>query len=86
MMKCKSVNELRLRAVIEFLLLSIIFGILGYFIFVKIEDEVIASLEESVAQQGQSLAFGIDQQSKHEFGKLRTGAILVEQNKVSVEE
>ena len=77
-------ENLKFRAAVEFLVLSLIFGVIGCFIYIKVDRELTKSLEESVAQQSQSIAFGIEQQSKHEFDKLQTGAKLIEQNKVSV--
>ena len=85
-MKVNALNNLKVRAVIDFLMLSLIFGIIGYFVYQKVDAELTRSLEESVAQQSQSLAFGIEQQSRHTFDRLRTGANLVEQSKVSVED
>ena len=79
----KSFNELAARAVAEFVVLALILGVIGHFIYTKVDEELTKSLEESVALQSQSLAFGIEQQSKHMFDKLKTSASLVEQGKLS---
>ena len=82
----KSFNVLAVRAVAEFIVLALIFGVIGHAIYTKVDKELTSSLEESVALQSQSIAFGIEQQSKREFDKLRIGAKLVEQGKVSIED
>ena len=82
----KPVNKLLIRAILEFVILATIFSVIGYFIYTKVDKELTVSLEESVALQAQSLAFGINQQSRHEFEKLRIGAKLVEQGKVSIDD
>ena len=82
----KRVNKLAVRAVVEFLILAFIFSVFGIGIYTKVDKELTRSLEESVALQSQSIAFGIEQQSKHEFEKLKTGARLIEQGNLSVED
>ena len=82
----KSVNKLAVRAVVEFLVLFLIFCFVGALIYAKVDEALTKSLEESVAQQSQSMAFGIEQQSRHTFNKMRTGAKLAEQGKVSVQD
>ena len=79
----KSLNELTVRAFVEFIVLALILGVIGHSIYTKVDEELTKSLEESVALQAQSLAFGIEQQSKHMFEKLRTSASLIEQGKLS---
>ncbi len=86
MINLKSINKIKIQAFAEFVALSLIFAIIGYFVYIKVDSELKKSLEESVALQSQSLAFGIEQQSKHEFEKLKTGAKLVERNKVTIED
>ena len=79
----KSMNSLVLRAISEFIALAIIFSIIVCSVYNKVDNELTKSLEESVALQSQSLAFGIEQQSRHMFDKLRTSASLIEQGKLS---
>ena len=82
----KPFNELAARAVAEFIVLAVIFGIIGHAIYTKVDEELTSAFEKSVALQAQSLAFGIEQQSKHEFDKLRIAAALIEQGKLPVED
>ena len=82
----KSLNKLTLRAIVEFLVLLLIFSFIGVLIYAKVDDAITKSLEESVKQQAQTLAFGIEQPLKQEFDKLQTSSNLVEEGRVYVDD
>ena len=79
----KSLNNLTFRAVIEFLILAAIFIVVGYAVYHKLDSTLKESLEESVALQGQTIAFGMEKQFVEEFKKLESCAILAEEGKIS---
>ena len=83
MLNLKSANNLTVRAVIEFCALAFIFIVIGYFIYYKLDTSLKESLEESVALQSQSIAFGIEQQFDEEFKKLESCATLAMQGKIT---
>ena len=85
MLNFKSLNNLTVRAVIEFIVIASILVLVGYFIYHKLDSALKESLEESVTQQSQSVAFGLDRQFNEEFNKLESCATLAVQGKVTFE-
>ena len=80
-----SKNSLVARAISECLLLVSILFLIGFFVYNKLDLTLKESLEESVALQSQSIAFGIQQQFDEEFKKLESCATLVERGQITFE-
>ena len=78
-------NNLTFRAISEFLIMTSILALIGFFVYNKLDSVLKKSLEESVALQSQAMSFGIQQQFDEEFKKLESCAKLVEQGKMTFE-
>ncbi len=83
MEKEKSSSQILMRAITEFLILLSVFGLAGYLIYVKIDKELTESLEESVALNSQSIAYGLNKQFDEEFQKLESCAALAEKGEMT---
>ena len=80
----KTVNKLVVRAVIEFLVLSAILSMIGYFVYGKIDSMLKESLEEAVALQARSIAVGLRNQFEEKFHRLQAAALLTSNGKVAI--
>ena len=79
-------NKFLVRAIIEFVTLATLLSIIGYFIYDKIDQMLIDSVKESVAQQSQSIAYTLRERFQHKLDELQSRAELLQQNKMSAEE
>ena len=80
----KSMNNLALRAVTEFIVFASILSLIGYFVYYKMDMRLKESLEESVALQGKSIAVGLKNQFDEEFNKLHSAVRVTEQGIVAI--
>ena len=79
----KSLNNLAVRAVIEFVVIASILSLLGYAAYYKLDASLKKSLEESVTLQSQSIAFGMNRQFDEEFKKLESCGSLAERGEIT---
>ena len=70
----------------EFIALLIIMSVIGYGVYNKIDELLIKALEESVAQQSESIANGLKNQLEEELKKLRATAKSAENGIIKYEE
>ena len=75
----------KVRALSEFLILSVILGIAAFFSYNKIDSMLKNSLEESVALQSRTIAFSIERQFKEQLNDLKSNAKFIEQNRFETE-
>ena len=79
----KSMNKLMVRAIIEFVMLATILSLAGYFVYYKMDLNLKESLEETVALQSKSIAFGLEQQFNEQFKKLRAASSVIESGQIT---
>ncbi len=79
-------NKFFARATAEFITLATILSIIGYFGYCKMDTMLIESLQESIAQQSQSIAYSLRERFQHKLDELQTRAELLQQNKLSADE
>ena len=79
----KSLNNLAVRAMVEFIVITSVLSLIGYAAYRTLDKELKSSLEESVALQSQSIAFGIEQQFEEEFKKLQSCSALAMKGKIT---
>ena len=82
----KTMSKLAIRAMTEFLILASILGLIGYFVYHKMDSTLKSSLEESVALQANSIAVGLRNQFEEKFHRLEAAASLVSEGKIKIEE
>ena len=71
----KSLSNLAVRAVVEFIVIASILSLIGYAAYYKLDASLKKSLEESVTLQCQSIAFGMNRQFDEEFKKAKSPLI-----------
>lgn len=65
--KLTSNYKMALRAVMEILLCACILGLVGVTVYCKMDNLLTEALEESVARQARTVAFGLEQQFQQEL-------------------
>ena len=79
-------NKFVKRAMAEFVVSAIILTIIGHIIYDKMDQWLIESLKESVAQQAQSIAYTLNERFQHKLDELQSRAELLRQNKMPAED
>ena len=82
--KLTSNYKLALRTLIEFSLCAVLLGVACFTAYCKVDTLLTEALEESVARQAKTVAFGLEQQFEQELTEMQGWAHLAEQGKVDV--
>ena len=81
-----SSNKFAVRAIVEFVTLATILSLIGYYFYCKIDQMLIESVKEAVAQQSQSIAYGLNERFQHKLDELQSRAELLQNNQMPAEE
>ena len=81
----KSSKKLIIKAIIEFVVLATVLSVLRFIIYQKIDVMLIDELKGAIAQQAQSIAYGLNERFQHKLNELRSRVELLQQNKMSAE-
>ncbi len=79
----QSFNKFVLRATVEFVASALVICVVGYAVYNKVDEVLIESIGESVAQQCQSIAYTLQERFQHKLDELQTRADLLEENKLT---
>ncbi|MBQ1509662.1 MAG: response regulator [Selenomonadaceae bacterium] len=78
-------KQFLIRAIIEFAFFAAIVTICGNVVYNKVDNLLIESLKESVAQQSQSTAYTLGERFQHKLDELQTRADLLQQHAVPLD-
>ena len=86
MINLKSINKLAIRAIVEFIALTSVLGVIGYGAYYKLDVTLKKSFEESVALQAKSIAVGLRNQFEEKFHRLEAASSLVSEGKIELDD